>query len=375
MNIPRPLGLKGLLLAAAILPGPMILATPMSASAQVSIGVSVQLAPPPLLVYAQPPMPEEGYIWTPGYWQWDASAGYYWIPGTWILPPVADVLWTPPYWGWSDGVYLFHGGYWGPHVGYYGGVNYGYGYGGVGYGGGRWDGGHFAYNQSVNNFGSVRVGHTYRQNVTINTNSHVSYAGGAGGIRSEPNAAERGAEHENHMPVTSEQARHVSAAAANPALAANHGRPATAATARPGQFVGEGIVRPLAAPMRAAPVHAAIPGAAEHQQPARVPEPQARQEAPRPEAARAPEPRQATPQPEARPAQQHQEAPRPEAARAPEQRQAAPRPEARPAQMHQEAPRPEAARAPEQRQAAPRPEARPEQQHQEAPHEEKRREG
>ena len=24
-------------------------------------------------------------------------------------------------------------GYWGPHVGFYGGINYGYGYGGVGY--------------------------------------------------------------------------------------------------------------------------------------------------------------------------------------------------------------------------------------------------
>jgi len=346
MNIPHPFGLKGLLLAAAILPGPMILATPVPASAQVSIGVSVQLAPPPLLVYAQPPMPEEGYIWTPGYWQWDATTGYYWIPGTWILPPVADVLWTPPYWGWSDGVYLFHGGYWGPHVGYYGGVNYGYGYGGIGYGGGRWDGGHFAYNQSVNNFGSVRVGRAYRQNVTMNTNSRVSYAGGAGGIRSEPNAAERGAEHENHMPVTSEQARHVSAAAANPALAANHGRPAIAATARPGQFVGAGIVRPLSAPMHAAPDRATMPGAAEHQQPARAPEPQAHQEA-RPEAARPP--------------QQRQEAPRPEAARPPQQRQ--------------EAPRQEAARPPQQRQEAPRQEAaRPPQQHQEAPHEEKRRE-
>jgi hypothetical protein len=28
-------------------------------------------------------------------------------------------------------VYRFHRGYWGRHVGYYGGVNYGYGYGGI----------------------------------------------------------------------------------------------------------------------------------------------------------------------------------------------------------------------------------------------------
>ena len=32
--------------------------------------------------------------------------------------------------GWRS--LLWHAGYWGPHVGFYGGVNYGYGYGGVG---------------------------------------------------------------------------------------------------------------------------------------------------------------------------------------------------------------------------------------------------
>ena len=31
-------------------------------------------------------------------------------------------------------------GYWGPHVGYYGGVNYGFGYMGVGFAGGAWRG-------------------------------------------------------------------------------------------------------------------------------------------------------------------------------------------------------------------------------------------
>jgi hypothetical protein len=100
------------------------------------------------------------------------------VPGTWVHPPTANVLWTPPYWGWGDGVYLFHDGYWGPHVGYYGGVNYGYGYGGVGFEGGRWDGGNFSYNRSVSNFGSVSVTNVYQQNGTTVNNSRVSYAGG-----------------------------------------------------------------------------------------------------------------------------------------------------------------------------------------------------
>ena len=58
-------------------------------------------------------------------------------------------------------MYAFHEGYWGPHVGFYGGVNYGFGYGGVGFVGGRWDGGYFAYNTAVLNVG-VNIGSTAR---------------------------------------------------------------------------------------------------------------------------------------------------------------------------------------------------------------------
>jgi hypothetical protein len=35
-------------------------------------------------------------------------------------------------------------------VGFYGGINYGFGYGGFGYEGGRWEGGYFSYNTYVN---------------------------------------------------------------------------------------------------------------------------------------------------------------------------------------------------------------------------------
>jgi hypothetical protein len=40
-------------------------------------------APPPLPEYEQPPCPEDGHFWTPGYWAW-STAGYYWVPGTWV---------------------------------------------------------------------------------------------------------------------------------------------------------------------------------------------------------------------------------------------------------------------------------------------------
>ena len=122
--------------------------------AHAGVFVSITVAPPPLVVYAQPPLPGPGYIWTPGYWGWDDEAGdYYWVPGAWVLAPEVDVLWTPGYWGWSDGVYRWHDGYWGPHVGFYGGIDYGYGYGGVGFEGGYWRGGVYTYNRNVVNVG------------------------------------------------------------------------------------------------------------------------------------------------------------------------------------------------------------------------------
>jgi hypothetical protein len=151
------------------------------AAAQIGVGLSVQVEPPALMVETQPPMPAEGYLWTPGYWAY-SNAAYVWAPGVWLQPPQIGFLWTPPYWGWANGLYLFHGGYWGSHVGFYGGVNYGFGYGGNGYAGGRWEGGHFSYNRTVNNLGSVHVSHVYEHNVTNINRSTTSYSGGPHGV-------------------------------------------------------------------------------------------------------------------------------------------------------------------------------------------------
>ncbi len=130
MTCSHPATLRHILLAATILSSPLIVTAPSPAAAQVGIEISVQVAPPELPVYDQPPIPDAGYIWTPGYWAWNEPVGYYWVPGTWVQPPAVAVLWTPPYWAWLGGSYRFHDGYWGPHVGYYGGVDYGHGYGG-----------------------------------------------------------------------------------------------------------------------------------------------------------------------------------------------------------------------------------------------------
>jgi hypothetical protein len=155
------------------------------------VSISINIAPPPLQVYDQPACPDDGYIWTPGYWAYGDNA-YYWVPGAWVQSPEIGDLWTPPYWGWDGGAYVFYPGYWGQTVGYYGGINYGYGYGGHGYGGGRWQGGHFSYNTAVNNVNSTNIHNTYVDRTAINKKtSKVSYNGGKGGVQAQPTAQER----------------------------------------------------------------------------------------------------------------------------------------------------------------------------------------
>src|ERR1700675_3952120 len=143
------------------------LGLPGSASAQISVGVSIHIGPPALPVYAQPICPGPGHIWTPGYWAYGPD-GYYWVSGTGVLAPTPGLLWTPGYWGWAGGVYVWRGGYWGPHVGFYGGVNYGFGYGGVGFVGGRWEHGVFAYNSAVTHVDTTVIQNNYINKTAMN---------------------------------------------------------------------------------------------------------------------------------------------------------------------------------------------------------------
>jgi hypothetical protein len=93
-----------------LLTGGMLL---LATASLAQIGVAVTIAP------------GDGYIWAPGYWPWDSE--YYWMPGTSVLPPEVGLS-----------------------VGFYGGIDYGFGYFGHGYEGGRWQNGHFFYNIRVN---------------------------------------------------------------------------------------------------------------------------------------------------------------------------------------------------------------------------------
>jgi len=216
-----------------------LLLSVVPASSFAGVFISVGFAPPMLPVYDQPPCPEEGLMWTPGYWAYGPE-GYYWVPGAWVPAPYEGALWTPGYWGWSGGLFVFHEGYWGRHVGYYGGVNYGFGYGGIGFAGGEWRGSRFAYNTAVMHVDNRYVHTTFMDRGRVDRSfvardSHVAFSGGPGGIRHDPAPEERFAEREQHVGATSFQHTHQSAAMSDRSFYArnNGGHPATMAVQRP----------------------------------------------------------------------------------------------------------------------------------------------
>ncbi len=183
--------------------------------------------PPPLPEYDQPECPGDNYLWTPGYWGY-AQTGYYWVPGAWVVAPYVGSLWTPGYWGFYNSRYLWHHGYWGPHIGFYGGVNYGYGYTGVGYVGGYWHQNNFLYNRSVTRVNTTIIRNTYVHNVTIVNNTRGELQRRRGGVMSRPLPAERAALVERHAGPLPEQVAHAREASTNRQqwASVNHGRPA-----------------------------------------------------------------------------------------------------------------------------------------------------
>jgi hypothetical protein len=211
----------------------------ISAASFAQVGVAITFGPPALPVYEQPICPGDGYLWTPGYWAYDYDINdYYWVPGTWVEAPEVGFLWTPGYWAWESEAYLFHIGYWGPHIGFYGGINYGFGYFGNGYEGGRWDNGHFFYNRSVNNVNVTIIHNVYNTTVINNTVNRVSFNGGNGGISARPSPEQEAVGRERHIAPVALQTQHAQEARASPQQRAsvNRGKPPVAATPKPGEF-------------------------------------------------------------------------------------------------------------------------------------------
>ncbi|HLJ45280.1 MAG TPA: YXWGXW repeat-containing protein [Bryobacteraceae bacterium] len=201
----------------------LLMAALLGSFAYAGVVFSVNLAPPPITVFDQPPCPGDGYIWTPGYYQY-GDYGWYWVPGTWVLPPSAGVLWTPGFWGFDAGHYVWHAGYWGPRVGFYGGINYGNGYFGTGFTGGRWDGKVFRHNTAIANVDVHNVHNVYEDRTVIRNVTGPNHSfNGQGGATVRPTREEENFGRQQHQGPTQAQVSHAQEAHENHLAA--HGAP------------------------------------------------------------------------------------------------------------------------------------------------------
>jgi hypothetical protein len=118
-------------------------------------------------------------------------------------------------------------------VGFYGGVNYGYGFGGVGFIGGGWAGNVFRYNSAVVNVNTTVVRNVYVDRTVINNTTVVNRASfnGQGGVMARPSPQEQTFSREQHVAATPNQISHEQLASRDRSQLAsvNGGRPATAA--------------------------------------------------------------------------------------------------------------------------------------------------
>jgi hypothetical protein len=164
------------------------------------------------------------------------------VPGTWVLPPNTGDLWTPGYWAFENTGFRWHIGYWGRTVGYYGGLNYGYGYSGRGYQGGRWNQGHYRRD--------------FHESARRPGNSQVSFIGGQGGWPSRPPNPDLHPRPNEHSAPSDAQMMHEYAAVTRPTQRAtgSRERPLVAATPRPSAFEAAGAEHARSdPPLRQAP--------------------------------------------------------------------------------------------------------------------------
>jgi len=165
------------------------------------------------------------------------------------MDPQPGFVWTPGYWNSDAGGFSFHEGYWGPSVGFYGGIDYGFGYSGLGYQGGHWDSGHFDYNTALSRVDTSVVRHVYNLRADGPV-SRVSYNGGVGGIHvTVPDDADPDISiPDAHFGPVAAQTQHMFAARNDPQqrYSANHGTPPVTATALPNLAVHPKELPPIA---------------------------------------------------------------------------------------------------------------------------------
>jgi len=150
------------------------------------------------------------------------------VPGTWVLAPQWAICGHPDIGVGTMASMFGMLAIGAPHIGFYGGINYGFGYVGEGFEGGEWRGGSFFYNRSVTNVNITNVTNIYNKTVIVNNNTHVAFNGGQGGTAARPTARQEAFAHESHRGPVAAQLQHQRAASQTRALSARgEPRPAT----------------------------------------------------------------------------------------------------------------------------------------------------
>lgn len=77
------------------------------------VGLRVGFGPPGFRTEVALASPGAGYVWVPGYWDWQAErADYFWVEGRWILPPHARAVWVAPRYERHHGGWYYRRGHW-----------------------------------------------------------------------------------------------------------------------------------------------------------------------------------------------------------------------------------------------------------------------
>jgi len=85
-----------------LLPAAVLAAVLGSTAVSAQAAPYVTVAPPPPRAEALPP-PRHGYVWTPGYWNWNGHR-HVWVSGTWVR--------ERPGWHYAEPRWVEHDGHW-----------------------------------------------------------------------------------------------------------------------------------------------------------------------------------------------------------------------------------------------------------------------
>ena len=102
------MSIRTYILASSLMSALTLAAAP-AAYAQIHGVITVREAPPPMRAEVVP-APRRGYVWTPGYWNWQGRH-HVWHNGTWVRARPGYVY-AAPSWAERDGRWEFRQGRW-----------------------------------------------------------------------------------------------------------------------------------------------------------------------------------------------------------------------------------------------------------------------